>query len=120
MENDTSRRSPASLEDNLKKALTELLILHLLSRRPHFIGELTDVLRSESNGVLSIVFPYAVIYRMTRAGYIDELKKRIAPDGRLRQYYGITEDGRVYLAELKQIYNRFITGVSTILEEDAP
>ena len=42
------QRSPVSLEDNLKKALTELLILYLLSQREHYIGELTDEMREKA------------------------------------------------------------------------
>lgn len=117
MGNDSSiQRTPATLEDNLKKALTELLILHLLSRREHYIGELTETLRQESDGNLTIVFPYAVIYRMIRAGYIIETSKHNAPDGRRRQYYGITETGRGYLAELLKVYDRIHRSVNMIVE----
>lgn len=114
------QRSPVSLEDNLKKALTELLILYLLSRREHYIGELTEEIRKKSGGVLSIVFPYAVIYRMTRSGYIRERGKRKAPDDRLRQYYGITDEGRQYLKGLLEVYARFTEGVSKVLGEETP
>ncbi len=110
------RRSPQLLEENLKKALTELLILYLLASREYYIGELTDVIRERSGGTLSISFPYAVIYRMTRSGYIVERGKRNAPDGRLRQYYGITDNGREYLSGLLDIYTKFTKGVSIIIE----
>lgn len=117
MGNDSKlQRTPASLEDNLKKALTELLMLQLLSRREHYIGELTETLRRESDGALAIVFPYAVIYRMIRAGYIIETSKHNAPDGRRRQYYGITEAGRDYLAELLRVYERIHRSVTLIVE----
>ncbi|MCD7838577.1 MAG: PadR family transcriptional regulator [Clostridiales bacterium] len=105
-----------NLEENLKKALTELLVLYLLSRREYYIGELTDALKEKSGGTLTIVFPYAAIYRMSRAEYITESKKRVAPDGRWRQYYKITPEGRAYLRELLETYDRFITGVSEILK----
>ncbi len=112
-------RTADSLEDNLKKALTELLILTLLSRREHYVGELTMELERQSGGIVSVIFPYGVIYRMTRAEYIVESKKRNAPDGRLRQYYTITDTGRAYLAELQKVYQRFTLGVTEILKEDA-
>lgn len=35
------RQSAVSLEENLKKAITELLILQLLSQREYYIGEIT-------------------------------------------------------------------------------
>ena len=99
-------RSPDTLEENLKKALTEPLVLFLLSQREYYIGELTAVIQEKSGGALNIVFPYAAIY---------ESQKRTAPDGRLRQYYTITEQGRAYLSGLLDTYRRFSRGVSDIL-----
>lgn len=106
---------PSSLEDNLKKALTELLVLKLLSTREYYIGELTSEIKEKSGGALVIVFPYGAIYRMTRSGYIAEGKKRNAPDGRLRQYYTITEMGRAYLTQLMAEYARVAEGVDNVL-----
>lgn len=114
-EKNTTAQFATSLEDNLKKALTELLVLKLLSRREYFIGELTAEIKEKSNGTLVIVFPYGAIYRMTRSGYITESKKRNAPDGRLRQYYAITEVGREYLAQLEKEYRSFTQGVNNVL-----
>lgn len=106
-----------SLEENLKKALTEMMVLHLLSTKEYYIGELTAAIRDKSHRVLNIVFPYAAIYRLLDEGYIREVKKRIAPDGRRRQYYVITEDGRDYLAQLLFTYQRFSKGVADIMAE---
>ncbi len=106
-----------TLEENLKKALTELLVLFLLSRREYYIGELTNAISDRSSGALTVVFPYAAIYRMTRGGYITESDKRAAPDGRLRQYYKITEEGRTYLEGLLSTYHRFSRAVDDILRE---
>lgn len=112
---DTSSRRPSGLEENLKKALTELLILFLFNEQEHYIGELSPLLEQRSHGTLSIVFPYAAIYRITKAGYLVETKKRNAPDGRLRQYYKITESGQTYLSELLSTYHVFFQGVNAIL-----
>ena len=51
----------------------------------------------------------------TAFSYIEELKKRIAPDGRKRQYYGITDTGRAYLKELYEVFMQFTGGINTIL-----
>lgn len=118
MRNSSSENSVVSLEENLKKALTELLVLKLLSKRDYYIGELTTTLREKSHEILNIVFPYAAIYRMLEDEYITEAKKRIAPDGRRRQYYQITETGRDYLEHLLETYQRFSHGVAEVLEED--
>lgn len=112
-----SNNSPISLEENLKKALTELLILRLLSDRDYYIGELTSTLNHKSGGALTIVFPYGAIYRLERSGHICETEKRNAPDGRRRQYYRITGAGKAYLNQLIDIYARFSKGVAAVLAE---
>ena len=109
--------SALPLEENLKKALTELLVLHLLSVKEYYIGELTTVIHEKSGGALTIVFPYSAIYRLQQSGYLAESEKRIAPDGRRRQYYRITDTGRNYLAQLKKAYVRFSHGVADVLRE---
>ena len=113
-------QSCVSLEENLKKALTELLILHLLSKRDYFIGELTETLKQKSNGALKLVFPYSAIYRLQQLGYIFDGDKRIAADGRKRQFYGITQLGRTHYTNLLETYQHFITGVNTVLEDNQP
>lgn len=117
MEQKKPANAPISLEENLKKALTELLILRLLSDRDYYIGELTATLKEKSHGILTIVFPYGAIYRLQQAGHIRELEKRIAPDGRRRQYYQITETGKTYLRQLVHIYTTFSKGVDAVLAE---
>lgn len=114
---DNVGHTPIQLEENLKKAVTELLILHLLSQKPCYIGEISAALHEKSGGVLTVVFPYAAIYRMQDAGYITELPRRIAPDGRRRQYFTVTEEGTAYLRQMRQIYTAVIGGVDKILSE---
>lgn len=69
-------RSASGLEENLKKALAELLILFLFGEEEHYIGELSTLLEKRSNGALSIVFPYAAIYRLSQARYLKETEKK--------------------------------------------
>ncbi len=118
MNAEESGKPPSLLEENLKKALTELLVLYLLSQKEYYIGELTTALHEKSGGALTIVFPYAAIYRLQQSDYITESKKRNAPDGRRRQYYTITEKGSAYLEQLLKIYRRFSSGVSAVLERE--
>jgi len=106
------------LEENLKKALTELLILHLLSQRDYYVGELTETLKQKSHDVLKLVFPYSAVYRLQEDGYIVDGEKRIAPDGRKRQFFSISQQGRSYYEQLLDTYRSFITGVNKVLEID--
>lgn len=118
MERDAPERSGSviGMEDNLKKAVAEMLVLHLLNEREMYIGEIPEELERRSGGTFRIVFPYSVIYRLVKFEYIDELHKRIAPDGRKRQYYAITSKGQTYLGELRAMFERFSVGVTTILQ----
>ena len=111
------RQNPVSLEENLKKAVTELLILQLLSQREYYIGEIAQAIGEQSDGALTVVFPYAAIYRMEEAGHIAELPRRIAPDGRRRQYFSITPEGLAYLSHLKTVYTAVTGGIAKILAE---
>ena len=117
MGNISANTATSQFEENLKKALTEMLLLYLLSQREYYIGELTDTLKVKSAGALSIVFPYSALYRLQQAEYITETTKRNAPDGRRRQYYAITDAGRTYLRQLLQTYGKFIGGVDAVLKE---
>lgn len=116
MKTEKSPASSSSLEENLKKALTELLILHLLNTGEYYIGELTEALKKHSNGVLKLVFPYSAIYRLQRDGYISDSEKRVASDGRLRQFFSITDSGREYYKEILDFYHYFINGINVFLD----
>lgn len=110
-------KSPTNspLEENLKKALTELLVLHLINVRERYIGELSSAIQEHSGGVLNLVFPYSAVYRLQEDGYILETEKRVASDGRRRQFFCITEQGREYYQQLLDRYRYFIGGVNTFL-----
>ncbi len=114
-----SNNNTVPFEENYKKAVTELLVLQLLSGRDCYIGELTEEIRKRSSGALQIVFPYAAIYRMLEREQIEEVKKRTAPDGRRRQYFHITPVGREYLDYLRASFLRLSEGVSAILSEES-
>ena len=114
---DNGRYTSHALEVNYKKAITELLMLFLLSEQDRSISELTEIVRVRSNGVINIVFPYAALYRLEEAGHIKETEKRVAPDGRRRQYMKITEAGKKHLKQLLEIYRRYSKGVADALGE---
>lgn len=106
-----------ALGEGMKKALTEMLILYTLSSREHYIQEIIESIARKSGGVLHIVFPYASLYRLMDDGYVEELKKRNAPDGRRRQYYAITPSGQEHLNALLVAYRNIQAGLNSILNE---
>lgn len=105
------------MEDNLKKAVTEMLVLALLSREDMYAAQITQELGARSRGALSIQFPYSVLYRLISFGYIVEGYKKAAPDGRRRQYYQITPEGRNYKNQMVEFYRQFSDGIDLILRE---
>lgn len=113
----SERPSPQlPLEEHLGRALTELLLLDLLSQREYYVGELNEALYAHGRSETPTQFPYSVFYRLLQAEYILESRKRNAPDGRRRQYYSITDSGRAYLADLLAIYHRFSASVAAIIQ----
>lgn len=113
----TKSGSGPGMEDNLKKAVTEMLVLSLLEGEDMHAIQLTQELERRSGEAVSIVFPYSALYRLISAGYIIEAYKKNAPDGRRRQYFQITEEGRSHIRELREVYHRFTGGVELLLKE---
>lgn len=110
------RNEPAAgMENNFKKVISELLVLFLLQERDMHIMEVNLEMSRRSDDAFRIIFPYAVIYRMLHYGCIVETEKRRGEDGRLRQYYGITETGRAYYQQILEFYLRFSKGVEKVL-----
>ncbi len=108
--------SAQGLEENLKKAVAEMLVLSLLSREDMHAPQIIRSLEEESGRALTMTSPYMLLYRLIEKEYILEAYKKIAPDGRRRQYYQITEEGRGYLEALKAVYRRVSAGVEQLLE----
>lgn len=106
------------LEDNLKRAVMEMLVLNLLNQEDMYAAQIMQSLEEGSKGALTLVSPYMLFYRLIEGGYILEAYKKIAPDGRRRQYYQITEEGKKYLTDLIVVYRRVIGGVALLLGEE--
>lgn len=107
------------MENNLKKAVTKLLVLHLLSQKERCIPELVSEINKKSGGAVQIVFLYSSISWSEQCGYIIQSRKRTSYDERLRRYYRLTEEGLVHYKQLLEIYNRITKGVAAVLESPA-
>lgn len=113
---DPKSGSSFGMEDNLKKAVTEMVVLSLLSQEDMYANQIMQMMEERSGGAVSIVFPYSALYRLIKAGYIWEAYKKNAPDGRRRQYYQITDKGKEHLEGLLEVYQRFTGGVDVLLQ----
>ena len=104
-----------NLTENLKKGLTEFLVLSCLEKRPMSIFEMLKFLDEKSGGRCKITFPYALVYRMSGYGFIEDDGKRVA-DNRLRSFYRITDAGKAYLELMRKEYDEFVLGMNTLLD----
>lgn len=111
----TNKEYSAKMSENLKKALTEMLILSFLSKKDMTIYEILTILDKQSNGVCRIQYPYGVIYRMSDRGYIEIAGKAVSDDRR-RIHYRITDLGREYLDKINEEYQNFIAGMNMIIK----
>ena len=111
----SNRDYSAKMSENLKKALTEMLILSFLSKKDMTIYEILSILDKQSNGICRIQYPYGVIYRMSDRGYIEIAGKAVSDDRR-RIHYRITDLGREYLNKINEEYQNFISGMSMIMQ----
>ena len=109
--------SSQGMEENLKKAVIEMLVLLLLNQEDMHSVQITQALEERSDEAMNLSFPYALLYRLIESGHIREAYKKIAPDGRRRQYYQITPEGRTYQAQLEELYRRFSGGVVLLLDK---
>ncbi len=105
----------AKMTENLKKALTEMLILSFLNKKDMTIYEILNILDKQSNSICKIQYPYGVIYRMSDRGYIEIAGKAVSDDRR-RIHYRITDLGKEYLTKITEEYHNFISGMNMILE----
>ena len=115
MPRDTNKDYSAKMTENLKKALTEMLILSFLSKKDMAIYEILNILNKQSNGICRIQYPYGVIYRMSDRGYIEIAGKAVSDDRR-RIHYRITDLGTEYLEKIAEEYQSFISGMNMILD----
>lgn len=104
------------LIENLKKATNAMIILSLFSIRPMNLDEIKRYLDEKSNSVCKITYPYAAIYRMLDAGYIQSCGKKQVANQRRREYYKITPKGDKHLQNLLVSYESFNQSVNSILK----
>ena len=113
--NNTDKDYSEKMGENLKKAVTEMLILSFLSKKDMTIYEILNILDKQSDSICKIQYPYGVIYRMSDRGYIEIAGKSIS-DERRRIHYRITDLGLEYLNKITNEYNTFLSGINMILD----
>lgn len=114
----TKSGTTASINDQLKKATTEMLTLFVLRQKPMYTYEMMSTIERLSEGRLTFNTLYQAIYRLRDFGYISESDKVLSEDNRMRIYFSITETGEKYLKDLMVEYQNFIDTISLIFSKD--
>lgn len=103
------------LTPELKKGSAEFLILSLLEAEPRHGYELSKLIESRSNGVLTfhVASLYPLLYRMEERGWITGrwVEK---PKQRRRRYYSITAAGVATLDMQRGSWLQFAAAIANV------
>ena len=114
---------PANSEDTsgfknlLKRAMTEMLVLLVLSDGPMYTYEMMITLERRSNGYLSFNTLYIAIYRLKELLFIEESGITRSDSNRTRVYFSITDAGRRYLDNLIEEYGLFSSVIDDMIRK---
>ena len=108
--------SPENLPIALKKATTEMMVLHLLRQKPMYTYEMMNAIAERSGGDIVFNTLYLSIYRLEENGYVEEHEKVVSEDNRTRIYLKITDAGSTYLDALVREYKRYTAALARVLE----
>ena len=90
------------LANKLTKEMLWMYILRLLQERPHYGYEIKELITKRFGFSPATVSGYAIIYRLTKDGLIEEQRKEDSP----RKYYAITEKGSTAMSEAKSFLTK--------------
>jgi len=103
------------LTPELKKGSAEFLILSLLEHEARHGYELSKLIESRSDGVLTfhVASLYPMLYRMEERGWIDGrwVEK---PRQRRRRYYAITPAGLEILEVQRKSWQEFAKAIANV------
>lgn len=103
----------------LKRGILELLVLHLICRKPAYGYELLTQLRDDSDGLFTLKEGtlYPILYRLEDDGLIAA--SWLAGEGRTapKKIYTATESGRTEIQRRKLIWQQFYGTVNTLIGE---
>ena len=107
---DPKSRPTSGLEENLKKPSQNCSSSSSSERGALHRGNSPPLLEARSHGTLSIVFPYAAIYRITAAGYLKESEKKDRPRRAAAAVLRHHPGRPAHLQEMLATYHQFSGG----------
>ena len=109
-----------SLQDQMRKGSTEILILSLLVEEPMYGYQLSQELKRRSGGYFAMKegLLYPTLHRMTQVGLVTS-EWRPAGAARRRKYYAITDKGHQVLGEQSAEWRAFTEKLLGLLNTSA-
>jgi PadR family transcriptional regulator PadR len=109
-----------SLQDQIRKGSTEILILKLLTEEPMYGYQISQELHRRSGGYFEMKegLIYPTLHRMAQGGLLKS-EWRAAGTARRRKYYAITEKGQQALSEQITEWDTFIKKLLQLLDVPA-
>jgi PadR family transcriptional regulator, regulatory protein PadR len=107
-----------SIDKELLKGSTVILILTLLNRQPMYGYEMIKAMEHSSNGVFTLKEGtlYPILHVLETKGYVESYWS--TGDGaRKRKYYRLTDEGRLHMLKKKQEWRTFRSAVDQVLGE---
>lgn len=110
-----------SIEQMMKKAVIEMMLLNLLSKQDMYGYELTQTLKLQSSGQLTIKegSMYPILYRLMDAGHISCYEKLV---GRrmTRIYYHLEASGFDELNKLQDSFHEYVNLIEQTMKAEIP
>ena len=107
------------IQENLRRGLTEMLILCMLLEEDQYGYQLQIKLKERTDGLFELTTAslYGPLYRLEAKGYIVE-EVVVVGERRTRTYYQITDEGRSYYKLMVDEYIRTHRQVSKMVGLD--
>ena len=101
---------------SLKKGLTEILVLRILTEKEMYGYEIVKTIAERSSEVFSVTEAalYTTLYKMEAENLVSS-REVLVGNRRRRRYYSLTEMGRSYAGEEIAKYVRMTDGIRKIL-----
>lgn len=117
MSKQKSAENGHSFKDYFKRATNQMVVLSLLSDSPMYAYQMSTEMAKRSDNKYTMSLLYPVLYRLQELGFVEEVKKEISDDNRVRNYYGITMKGRDYLDQVTSEFYEMVDTVQRLLDK---
>ena len=98
----------------LMKGILEGCVLAIIQKEETYGYEILSSLENSGFENLGEGTLYPVLSRLDKNGYIS-CRKAKSPLGPIRKYYSITEEGKIYLENFKEVYQKVIHNANLVL-----